>query len=126
MKQIAVISVVLMLSGCSTLTNWIPSFWDDNQSASIINVRQKVEQIDCSKEQLPQIQSVAREIRWFQLYSESKGTLQKDVLRLVEPMKGTADDWVKRGEGSKTYCELKKKVLVDQSTKAASAILGRY
>lgn len=126
MKQIAVISVVLMLSGCSTLTNWIPSFWDDNQSASIINVRQKVEQIDCSKEQLSQIQSVAREIRWFQLYSESKGTLQKDVLRLVEPMKGTADDWVKRGEGSKTYCELKKKILVDQSTKAASAILGRY
>jgi hypothetical protein len=126
MKKAVLIISVLALTGCATVTNWIPSFWDDNQSASIINVRQKVEQIDCTKEQLTQIENVAREIRWFQMYSESKGMLQKDVLRVVEPMKATADDWVKRGEGSKTYCEMKKKILTEQSRKAASVILGRW
>jgi hypothetical protein len=126
MKKAVLIISVLALTGCATVTNWIPSFWDDNQSASIINVRQKVEQIDCNKDQLGQIESVAREIRWFQMYSESKGMLQKDVLRVVEPMKATADDWVKRGEGSKTYCEMKKKILTEQSRKAASVILGRW
>jgi hypothetical protein len=126
MKKVVLIVAVLALTGCATVTNWIPSFWDDNQSASIINVRQKVEQIDCTKEQLGQIESVAREIRWFQMYSESKGMLQKDVLRVEEPMKATSDDWVKRGEGSKTYCEMKKKILTEQSRKAASVILGRW
>lgn len=127
MKRYLIIPfLALTLQGCSTVQNWIPSFWDDNQSASIINVRQRVEQINCDKEQLPQIESVAREIRWFELYSESKGFLQKDVLRVVAPMKETADAWVKRGEGSKAYCGIKKKLLTEQSTRAAEVILGRW
>lgn len=119
----------LTLSGCSTVQNWIPSFWDDNQSAKIVDVRLKAERLDCEKEHLPQISAIRDDIQWFKLYSESKGFLQKDVIRLTAPMQETVEDFYKRSketQGSKIYCEMKKKILVDQSRKAASAILGRW
>lgn len=126
MRVLLLLIISFSLNGCSTVKGWIPSFSDPNQSASIVNVRQKVEQINCEQAQVPQIEAVAREIRWFQLYSESKGWRQQDVLRLVEPMSETTDAWVKRGEGSKTYCQLKKQVLQQQSARAAEAVLGRF
>lgn len=120
------LAFVLLLSGCSTLQSWIPSFWDDNQSNYIVQARLVIEGLDCGREQLPQVQALQKDIRKFELYSESKGSLQKDVLRVVEPMKSTVDEWVKRGEGSKTYCEIKKKLLTQQAERAAKVILGRW
>jgi len=128
-KLIAIVAISLTVSGCSTVKGWIPSFWDDNQSARIIDVRLRVDSIDCAQPQLPQAEALSRELRWFELYSESKGWRQNDVLKLTAPMKETTDDWVKRSrekEGSKVYCEMKKKVLVEQSKRAASAVLGRF
>ncbi len=119
----------VLISGCSTMTNWIPSFWDDNQSAKIIDVRLKVDRLDCKSDQLAQITVIRDDLRWFQLYSESKGKLQKDVLRLVGPMQETVEDMFKRnseGKGSVTYCELKKKIMQQQAERAAAGILGRY
>ena len=126
MRVLLLLITTLALGGCSTIKEWIPSFSDTNQSASIINVRQKVEQINCEQPQIPQVEALAREIRWFQLYSESKGSRQADVLRLVQPMSETTDAWIKRGEGSKVYCQLKKQVLQGQSARAAEAVLGRF
>jgi hypothetical protein len=120
------IAALVLLSGCSTIQNWVPSFWDDNQSARIIDVRQRVEIINCSEPQIPQIESLSRELRWFEMYSEAKGTLQKDVLRVIEPMQSTVKEWSQRGEGSKTYCELKKKLLIQQGERASRVILGRW
>jgi len=128
-KLAAILAISFAVSGCSTVKGWIPSFWDDNQSARIIDVRLKVESIDCKQPQLPQAEAVAREIRWFELYSESKGWRQNDVLKLTAPMKESVDDWVKRSkekEGSNFYCETKKKILTEQSKRAAEAILGRF
>jgi hypothetical protein len=128
-RIIALLAVSFAVSGCSTVKGWIPSFWDDNQSARIIDVRLRVDSIDCTQPQLPQAEALSRELRWFELYSESKGWRQNDVLKLTAPMKETTDDWVKRSrekEGSKVYCEIKKKVLVEQSKRAASAVLGRF
>ena len=130
MKNIlAIVLVSLTLTGCSTVKGWIPSFWDDNQSARIIDVRLKVDSVDCTQPQLPQAEEIAKQLRWFELYSESKGWRQSDVIKLTAPMKESVDDWVKRSkdkEGSKTYCEIKKKVLVEQSKRAAQAVLGRF
>lgn len=120
------IAALVLLSGCSTIQNWVPSFWDDNQSARIIDVRQRVEIINCSEPQIPQIESLSRELRWFEMYSEAKGTLQKDVLRVIEPMQSTVKEWSQRGEGSKTYCEIKKKLLIQQGERASRVILGRW
>lgn len=130
MKKILAIALVsLSLTGCSTVKGWIPSFWDDNQSARIIDVRLKVDSVDCTQPQLPQAEEISKQLRWFELYSESKGWRQSDVIKLTAPMKESVDDWVKRSkdkEGSKTYCEIKKKVLVEQSKRAAQAVLGRF
>lgn len=52
--------------------------------------------------------------------------LQADVLRVVEPIKKTVDEWVARGEGSKAYCSIKKKLLTQETERAASVILGRW
>jgi len=125
MKSI-VLSLLLLLTGCASVQNWIPSFWDDNQSRSIIDVRSSVESIDCEQPQAAQVKSIARELKWFSLYSQSKGTLQQDVVRVVEPMTKTVAEWQQRGEGSKAYCGAKKKILQQQSQRAAAVILGRW
>ena len=129
MKKFLVILSLAGLSGCSTVVGWVPSFWDDNQSAKIIDVRQKVENIDCKVPQLAQATTILNDIQWFELYSKSKGIRQNDVLRIVAPMKETTADWAKRSaekEGSEAYCNLKKRALKLQAERAASAILGRY
>lgn len=125
-KNSLIVALVFLLSGCATVERWIPSFWDDNQSQIIVTARLYAEQINCADTQLPQIQRVDQELRRFQIYSTAKGTLQKDVLRVVEPMKSTAQEWVTRGEGSKTYCEIKKKLLIQQGDRATRVILGRW
>ena len=129
MKIVPILLISLTLTGCSTIKGWVPSFWDDNQSAKIVDVRHKVENLDCSKDQLPQVTAIRSELQWFQLYSESKGWRQADVLRVVKPMQETVEDMYKRAQdnqGSKTYCELKKKIMQQQSKRAAEAVLGRF
>ena len=122
--------LVLALTGCASITSVIPSFWDDNQSARIIDVRLAVERVDCAGPQvLASVSRVRDDIEWFKLYSTSKGALQKDVLNILAPMQETAEDWYKRtqqGSASKVYCELKKSVMTQQAERAASAVLGRW
>lgn len=126
MSRIFLALTLVLITGCSTVQNWIPSFWDDNQSNYITEARLNVEQIDCTQPQAQQVKALQQSLRKFELYSEAKGSLQKDVLRVIEPMKGTVDEWAKRGEGSKTYCELKKKLLIQQGERASKVILGRW
>lgn len=130
MKKILIIAVFsLSLTGCATVKNWIPSFWDDNQSAKIVDVRASVDRLDCIQDQLLQVARIRDDLRWFELYSESKGWRQADVLRVIAPMKETVEDMYKRAQGtqgSKTYCELKKKVMQQQAARAAEAVLGRF
>jgi len=126
MIKYILIASVLLLQGCATVQTWIPSFWDDNQSDYIISARLAVERINCAEPQLPQVRVLAEDLRRFELYSEAKGSLQKDVLRVIEPMQSTVKEWSQRGEGSKTYCELKKKLLTQQGDRASKVILGRW
>ena len=118
--------VLLTLSGCATVQTWIPSFWDDNQSAYIITARLSVERINCAEPQQNQVRLLAEDLRRFELYSEAKGALQKDVLRVIEPMQSTVKEWQNRGEGAKVYCELKKRLLTQQGERASKVILGRW
>jgi hypothetical protein len=69
------------------------------------------------------------DLRWFELYSDSKGWQQADVLRLTAPMKASLLDFIKRSQdqqGSVGYCEIKKKLLAKQAETAARAVLGRF
>jgi len=130
MKRLITLLVLsLALTGCASITSLIPSFWDPNQSARITDVRLRVDQINCELSQLPQALQIQNDLRWFELYSESKGSRQQDVIRIIQPMQESVTDWVKRstdGQGSKTYCEIKKKLLQSQAKSAAQAIQGRF
>jgi hypothetical protein len=126
MKLISAIIVSVLVSGCASVQSWIPSFWDDNQSAYITEVRLTVEQINCADAQTPQVQRLTQDLRRFELYSEAKGSLQRDVLRVIEPMSSTVKEWRDRGEGSRVYCEIKKRLLTQQAERASKVILGRW
>jgi hypothetical protein len=129
-RLLAILSIALF-TGCAGLTGMIPSFWDDNQSAKIISVRLDIERLDCKAQQKPQVERIRDDLAWFRLYSESKGGRQADVILLTKPMSETVEDWYKRvnTEGHKDnpiYCDLKKRVLQEQSARAAKAVLGRF
>jgi hypothetical protein len=131
MKKLLAIFTFALLSGCAGLTGLIPSFWDDNQSHKIVSVRLDIERLDCKAAQKPQVIKIRDDLAWFRLYSESKGGRQADVIALTAPMTDTVEDWYKRvnADGHKDnpiYCDLKKRVLTEQSTRAAKAVLGRF
>ena len=127
--RIASLILVLSLTGCASIKEMIPSFSDVNQSAKIIDVRQSVALLDCKQPHAPQVKLIKDNLQWFQLYSESKGWRQNDVLKLIKPIQETTDDFYKRSldkQGTEGYCEIKKKILTQQTDKAATAILGRF
>jgi outer membrane murein-binding lipoprotein Lpp len=129
MKIFVILALTVSLSGCASIKSVIPSFWDDNQSAKIVDVRQSVEQLDCTQDQLAQVGKIRNDLQWFELYSQSKGWQQADVLRIISPIQETVEDMYKRAQtqqGSKVYCELKKRVMQDQAKRAAEAVLGRF
>lgn len=128
MRKIIAILVLVSLSGCSSIVSKIPSFWDDNQSSRIIDVRLGIERMDCSSSGVhQQVSRIRDDIRWFQLYSESKGLRQTDVQNLVKPLGETVEDMYSRsGQYSRAYCEIKVRILKSQSQRAAEAILGRF
>ncbi len=125
-KILSALILSLALTGCATIQAWIPSFWDDNQSHYITTARLSIAKIDCTAQQQPQVARIQDDLKMFELYSQAKGNLQKDVLRVIEPMQSTVKEWSDRGEGSKTYCELKKKLLTQQGERASKVILGRW
>ena len=128
MKTI-ILTLTLLLTGCASIQSWIPSFWDANQSSRITDVQLAVDRLDCAGDQLPQVSRIRDDLRWFELYSRSKGTVPQDVIKLIAPMQETVEDMYKRnteGRGSKTYCELKKQIMTQQAERIASAVLGRW
>lgn len=132
MNKLSILVICLLfLQSCSTIDSvqqQIPSFWDDNQSEKIIDIRQTVVNLDCAQPHLPQVTQLKNEIQWFELYSTSKKR-QYDVLRLVAPLKETVQDFYNRSneqQGSKFYCESKKSILDVQSKAAADAVLRRF
>jgi hypothetical protein len=93
----------------------------------VIDIRQSVEKLNCKEPHAPQVKVIKDNIQWFILYSDSKGT--KDVLTLVKPMESTVDDFYKRSlekQGTEIYCDIKKKILITQSSTVAKTVIGRF
>ena len=129
MRILPAVILAFVLTGCATVQSWIPSFWDANQSARITDVQLAVDRLDCAGDQLVQVSRIRDDLRWFELYSRSKGAVQQDVIRLIAPMQETVEDMYKRnteGRGSKAYCELKRRVMQQQAQRAAAGIQGRW
>lgn len=114
----------IFLSGCASFS--IPSFWDDNEAKAAIDIRSSVAQLDCKGEYAWQVVALGDDIEWLTLYVDSKGS--DDIAKLISPMKETVDAFEKRTteKGTNTvYCNLKKRVLLQQSKSVAEAILSR-
>lgn len=129
MKNILFVSfIALFLSGCA-IHNVVPSFWDDNQSAKIIDTQLAVERLDCSKPHAEQVLRIKDTLDWFEFYSIAKGSRQNDVRELIAPMRKTVDDFYKRSvenPGSAGYCKGKKRIMQRQAKTAAEGVLWRY
>ena len=129
MKTVVAMIIAFGLTGCATVQSWIPSFWDANQSARITDVQLSVDRLDCARDQLAQVSRIRDDLRWFELYSVSKGKTQQDVIKLIAPMQQTVEDMYKRnteGRGTVTYCELKKRIMQQKAARAAAAVQGRW
>lgn len=127
MKKILVVFAFCTLAGCSTIKDYIPSFWDDNQAAAITNLQQATRHLDCSQPLAPQAQLIADKVEWIDIYSKFKGT--RDVAKLTVTFDQTLkefQDRVKAGPVSPMYCDLKKKIFVQQADIIAAAIMGRF
>jgi hypothetical protein len=129
MKQLFILLALFSLTACTSLKTAIPSFNDPNQSAKIIDVSFTVDKLDCDKPHAPQVLLIKDNLRWFELYSQSNGFRNQDVLNIIKPMQDTVDDFYKRSvekQGSKGYCELKKNIMAAQARAASDAVLGRF
>lgn len=127
--KISAVILTLALGGCSTIQGLVPSFWDDNQSAKITDVRLSAEQFRCEDPHLAQIQVLRSQIRWFELYSESKGSRQQDVQRAIKPLSDTVEEFYQRtlkSQGSLSYCQIKVKNIQQQAARVSQAVLGRF
>ena len=129
MKTLIAAFSLVLLSGCANIIGLIPSFNDPNQSQKIVDVRMAVDQLDCARAQHAQALTIQRELRWFELYSQSAGIRNQDVIRIIKPMQETVGEFVDRTkaqDASKIYCDLKKRAMQEQAARAAGVILGRF
>lgn len=143
MKNFAIsILILFALTGCAatpntesqgvvdTVKSWVPSFWDDNQSSKAVDMVLYAHRINCDSEDVgAQVQQLRDSIDWFKHYSKAKGWQQADVVRVVEPISETVSGFEERianGKFSPAYCKIKTSILIQQTERAAEAILGRY
>lgn len=127
MKRLALVLCIVALTGCSTIKEWIPVRWDANQSQSITTIQQTTRNFDCKGDVAQQSKALAQQIQWFTIYSESKPT--RDVIGPIGHMNDTVKELVDRsskGPVSSVYCEIKKKIIIQQADMVAHTVQGRF
>ena len=123
MKIATVILATMMLASCG-----IPSisFYDDNESLLAVQVRGAAEALDCSAKQEPQVRNIQNRVDLLLYFSEAKHS--DDVQEMVLPMKDTVDKFYERVKknDSIAFCEIKKKLIIQQSKTIADAVMRRF
>ena len=127
MKQLAAVLLVVTLTGCAGLIEKFPSRWDVNQAKVVTDIQQGAKRFDCKGDQLAQLNALDRDIEWFDIYAKTKPT--RDVAKITKTMVDTVNEFKDRaskGPVSPLYCELKKKIIIQQSEIIAAAVQGRF
>jgi len=117
----------ITLSGCSSLVDMIPSKWDVNQARVTTDLRQTTHNFDCKGNLTEQLTVLNLQLQWFDMYAESKST--KDVAKLTVVMKDTAKEFAERagnGPVSPLYCDLKRKLMIQQADIIAKTVQARF
>ena len=127
MKKLILILAVAGLTGCSTIMDYIPSRWDVNQAKVATDIQQQARQFDCKANQAEQLAGLQKNIEWFDLYAKTKPT--RDVAKLTAPMTNTVkefQDRVAKGPVSPLYCDMKRKLFIQQADIIGGAVQGRF
>jgi hypothetical protein len=127
MKKLIAILTLVVLSGCSTIMDYIPSRWDVNQAKSITDIQLQAKHFDCKGDQVAQINALSTNVEWFVIYSKTKPT--RDISKLTGTLQKTVDEYkerVSKGTVSPMYCDLKKKIIIQQTEILAGSVQGRF
>jgi len=127
MKKLLVVCAFFALTGCASIMEMIPSGWDVNQAKVITDIQLQVRHFDCKADLAPQVNKLAQDVEWFDIYAKTKPT--RDIAKLT----GTITDTVKelqervsKGPVSPLYCDLKKKIIQQQADILAKSVQGRF
>ena len=127
MKRLILILAVVGLTGCASIMEKIPSRWDVNQAKVITDIQLQVKHFDCKADLAPQVDQLARNVEWFDIYAKTKPT--RDIAKLTGTITDTVkelQDRVAKGPVSPLYCDLKKKIIQQQADILAGSVQGRF
>ncbi len=119
--------MLVSLTGCASIMDMIPSRWDVNQAKSITDIQQQAIRFDCKGDQVSQINALDQSIEWFVIYSKTKPT--KDITKLTDTLQKTVAEYKERankGPVSPLYCDLKRKIIIQQTEILAGSVQGRF
>jgi len=126
-KLLLLILAVVSLTGCASIMEMIPSGWDVNQAKVITDIQLQARHIDCKADLAPQVNKLAQDVEWFDIYAKTKPT--RDIARLTGTITDTVkelQDRVAKGSVSPLYCDLKKKIIQQQADILAKSVQGRF
>ena len=127
MKKIIAVCAFFALTGCASIMEYIPSSWDVNQAKVITDIQQQVKHFDCKADLKPQVDQLAKDVEWFDIYAKTKPT--RDINKLTGTITATVSelkDRVAKGPVSPLYCDLKKKIIQQQADIIAKSVQGRF
>jgi hypothetical protein len=127
MKKLLLILAVVSLSGCASLMEYIPSSWDVNQAKVITDIQVQARHFDCKGDQAQQLRSLALNVEWFDIYAKTKPT--RDIAKLTGTVTSTVKEYqdrLKTGPVSPMYCDIKLKIIQQQTDILAKSVQGRF
>ena len=127
MKRLLLILAVVGLTGCASIMEMIPSRWDVNQAKVITDIQQQSRRFDCKADQKAQLNELAKNVEWFDIYAKTKPT--RDIAKLTGTMDKTIQEYqerLKTGPVSPLYCDLKVKIIKQQADILAGSVQGRF
>ena len=127
MKRLIAVVAFSSLTGCASVMDMIPSRWDVNQAKAITDIQVQVNHFDCKADLKPQVDQLARDVEWFDIYAKTKPT--RDIAKLTGTVTDTVkelQDRVNKGPVSPMYCDLKLKIIKQQTEILTGSVQGRF
>ena len=127
MKKLLLILAVVGLTGCASIMEKIPSRWDVNQAKVITDIQLQARHFDCKSDQVVQLNALSLNVEWFDIYAKSKPT--RDIAKLTGTVTATVKEYqdrLKTGPVSPMYCDIKLKIIKQQTDILAGSVQGRF
>jgi hypothetical protein len=127
MKKLLIACAFFALSGCAGIMEKIPSRWDANQARVITDIQVQAKHFDCRGDQAQQLRLLALNVEWFETYARTKPT--RDISKLTGTVTATVKEYqdrLKTGPVSPMYCDIKLKIIKQQTDILAGSVQGRF